>query len=571
MLLESPTSSMMDKRPWHSRYDPGVTPTVRYEELALPSFLRRTAEARPNHKALAWLNSGLNYNQLARQVARTAAALTRMGVGPGKSVAIQLPNMPQAVIAYYGALSAGARVVLTNPLYTPREIEHQWNDADCTVAIVADFIYDQKVRDIRSRLNVENFLIASIPEYLRFPLNWLAPLKLRKEDPPKIARIDWDRNVRPFRKLIQETRPIPPVEIEDLDEIAVLQYTGGTTGVSKGAMLTHRNLSVNAQQCDAWFPRAPEERPVILTALPLFHVFGMTVCMNWSVVCGGTMVLVPDPRDPRAIANNIKKHRVTIFPGVPAMYNALNNLPGIEDMDVSSVQACVSGSAPIPRDVQERFESLTGAKIAEGFGMSETSPITHCNPFLGERKQGSIGIPVTDTDARIVDVNDPSRELPLGEEGELCIRGPQVMKGYWRRPDETAKSIVDGWMLTGDLGTMDEDGFFRIVGRKKDMINVQGFKVFPDEVDEVLMGHEGVLEAATIGVPCPEKGELVKSFVVLQDKALTAEELRTYCRKELAPYKVPREVEFIDELPKSTVLKVLRRELRDMELAKRAS
>jgi len=571
MLLESRTASTMDKRPWHSRYDPGVTPTVRYEELALPAFLRRTAEVRPNHKALSWLNSGLTYNQLARQVARTAAALTQMGVGPGKSVAIQLPNMPQAVIAYFGALSAGARVVLTNPLYTQREIEHQWNDADCTVAITADFIYDQKVRDIRSRLSVENFLIASIPEYLRFPLNWLAPLKLRKEDPPKIAKVDWDKNVRPFRKLIQETRPIPPVEIQDLDEVAVLQYTGGTTGVSKGAMLTHRNLSVNAQQCDAWFPRTPDERPVILTALPLFHVVGMTVCMNWSVGGGGTMVLVPDPRDPRAIANNIKKHRVTIFPGVPAMYNALNNLPGIEDMDVSSVQACVSGSAPIPRDVQERFESLTGAKIAEGFGMSETSPITHCNPFLGERKQGSIGIPVTDTDARIVDVDDPSRELPLGEEGELCIRGPQVMKGYWRRPDETAKSIVDGWMLTGDLGTMDEDGFFRIVGRKKDMINVQGFKVFPDEVDEVLMGHEGVLEAATIGVPCPEKGELVKSFVVLQDKALTAEELRTYCRQELAPYKVPREVEFIDELPKSTVLKVLRRELRDMELEKRAS
>lgn len=308
-----------------------------------------------------------------------------------------------------------------------------------------------------------------------------------------------------------------------------------------------------------------------MTALPLFHVFGMTVCMNWSVISGGTMVLIPDPRNARGIADAIAKHKVTIFPGVPAMYNALNNLPGIESMNLSSIEGCLSGSAPIARDVQKRFESLTGAKIVEGFGMSETSPITHANPFQGQRKLGSIGVPVTDTEARIVSVDDPSKVLAVGEEGELCVRGPQIMKGYWKRPDETEKTIVDGWLLTGDLGTMDDEGYFRIVGRKKDMINISGFKVFPDEVDEVLMAYEGVLEAATIGVPDTKHGEIVKSFVVLQDKQVSIEALQAYCREELAPYKVPREIEFIDELPKSTVLKVLRRELRDMEMAKRAS
>ena len=573
MLLDTKPSSLMEKRPWHSHYDEGVAPSLAYESIALPSFLFRAAEARPDHPALVWMNMRMSYGQLARQVARAASLLARLGVTQGDSVAIQLPNMPQTVIAYYAALSLGARVVLTNPLYTPREIIHQWNDAECRVAITADFLFDQKIRDVRSELGIEHYLVASIPEYLRFPLNLLAPFKLRGQSPPKIAKVRGEKNVHPFRKRLQETRPVPPSPLTDLERIAVLQYTGGTTGVSKGAMLTHRNLSVNAQQCNAWFPRDGSEGQVILTALPLFHVFGMTTCMNWSMVCGGTMVLVSDPRDARGIAESIAKHRVTIFPGVPAMYNALNNLPGIDRIDISSVRGCLSGSAPIARDVQERFESLTGARIVEGFGMSETSPVTHANPFHGKRKLGSIGVPVMDTDARIVDVDDPSKELSAGEEGELAIRGPQVMQGYWKRPDETEKTIVDGWLLTGDLGTMDEEGYFRIVGRKKDMINISGFKVFPDEVDDVLMAHEAVLEAATIGVPDPKRGEIVKSFVVLKDptdSGTTADGLQRYCREVLAAYKVPREIEFIDELPKSTVLKVLRRELRDREIARRA-
>jgi long-chain acyl-CoA synthetase len=281
---------------------------------------------------------------------------------------------------------------------------------------------------------------------------------------------------------------------------------------------------------------------------------------------------VPDPRDARGLMKAIERHRVSVFPGVPALYNSLNNWPGIERCDLGSVKVCLSGSAPIPTEVLERFERLTGARIIEGYGMSETSPLTHANPLRGERRIGWVGLPVSDTDARIVDVEDPARVLPPGEPGELALRGPQVMSGYWQRPDETALVLRDGWLLTGDLAVTSPDGFFQIVGRKKDMINVGGLKVFPDEVDAALVAHADVLEAATIGVPQPGRGELVKSFVVRKPgRAVETEELLAFLRERLAPYKLPREVEFLAELPKSTVMKVLRRELREREVAKRGA
>jgi long-chain acyl-CoA synthetase len=315
-------------------------------------------------------------------------------------------------------------------------------------------------------------------------------------------------------------------------------------------------------------------------------VFGMTVGMNATVHHGGAMVLVPNPRDLQALVEAVVRERVTIFPGVPSMYNALVNHPGIERLDVRSVKSCFSGSAPMPPDVLQRFETLTGARIVEGFGMSETSPVTHVNPLLGLRKIGSVGIPVSDTDARVVSADegvvssdacgvsadDGQAELPQGQEGELIVRGPQVMAGYWNRPEETANALRKGWMHTGDLAVMDGDGYFRIVGRKKDMINSGGFKVYPDEVDGVLAANPAVLEAATIGVPNERRGEIVKSFVVLRPGAhASVDELKAHCRASLAPYKVPSEIEFLSELPKSTVLKVLRRELRERELAKRGT
>lgn len=560
----------MNEEIWRRSYPEGVPGELEVERACLPAYLQRCRERIPNGAAIRFLNGRMTWAEVGDEVDRLAAAFQELGVQPGTRVAIQLPNMPQAVIAYYAALSVGAVVVMTNPIYTAREIEHQWNDAGCEVAVTADYLYEQTHRAMRDKVPVEHWVLASIPEYLRFPLNLLAPFKLKRQDPPLVARVEESATVHRFRKLVRRTAPITARPELDFESLAVLQYTGGTTGVSKAAMLTHANLSVNVQQLDAWICGSNYGAESVLVCLPLFHVFGMTVAMNWGVYAGALLSLVPNPRDLPAIVKAIERDRPTLFPGVPALYNALNNFEGIRDADLSSVNYCVSGSAPIPPDVLHRFEELTGARILEGFGMSESSPVTHANPFQGERKVGSVGVPLSSTLAKIVDVDEGTTELGVGEEGELIVAGPQVMRGYWNREDETAKTLRDGWLFTGDLAKVDDDGFFTIVGRKKDMINCGGLKVFPDEVDDVLMSHEGVLEAATIGVPHERRGETVKSFVVLQPGiTLTAEDVEAFCRENLAAYKVPREIEFLDELPRSAVMKVLRRELREREISKR--
>jgi len=563
----------VSNRPWLRSYDPDVPPEITIEDVTLPDLLDRAAAEHPHRPALIFLNSRLTYAQLKDQVDRLAAALAGLGVRQGGRVAIQLPNLPQTVIAYHAVARLGAQVVLTNPLYMPREIEHQWTDAGCTVAIVMDFVFDQKIRSVRDRLPVKEYVIASIPEYLRFPLNLLAPLKLRRAKPaPMWAKVAPGPGIHFFRDLVRGTTAAPPPVSIGMDDLAVLQYTGGTTGVSKGAMLSHRNLSANVQQMHAWLPSLRKGEEVMLTALPIFHVFGMTACMNLPIRIGAAMVLVPNPRDIPGLIDVIEKHRVTIAPLTPAHFNAIGQTPGIEKRDLKSVRICVSGSAPLSVDVLERFERLTGGKICEGFGLTETSPMTHVNPIEGTRKVGTIGVPVSNTDARIVDAETGTTDVPPGEPGELLVRGPQVMVGYWNHPDETAAVLRDGWLHTGDLATMDADGFFTIVGRKKEMIDAAGYKVYPDEVDRVLMSHPAVLEAATIGVPDPKRGETVKSFVVLKPgQAATAEELIAHCRANLAAYKVPRALEFRTELPKSTILKILRRELRAQEEAKMAA
>ena len=562
----------MEPRIWHRSYDGGVPSDIEFEEIPLPRVLERTARAHGDAPAVIFLNCRLTYRQLKEDVDRFATALAGLEVTRDTRVAIQLPNLPQTVIAYYATLSLGAQAVMTNPLYVEREITHQWNDAGCAVAVVADFVFEGRIRGIRHELPVKHYIIASIPEYLRFPLNLLAPIKLRKTRPPSIAKVEPDEGIRFMKTLIRTTPPDPPKVALAMDDLALLQYTGGTTGLSKGAMLTHRNLSYNAQQVQAWFTDATPGREVCLAALPYFHVFGMTVSMNYPVLVAAAMVLLPNPRDIPRMATAIATHRVTMFPGVPAMFNAINNFPGVDTLDLSSVTSCFSGSAPLPNDVLERFERLTGSKIVEGFGLTETSPVTHTNPLKGTRKIGSIGVPVPGTDAKVVDLADGVTEAPTGTEGELIIKGPQVMKGYWNKPDATRDMIRDGWLYTGDIAIVDPDGYFFIVGRQKDMILAGGYNIYPDEVDRVLMGHPAVLEAGTIGLPDQKRGETVKSFVVLKTgHAATTEELIEYCRKELAAYKIPRQIEFRAELPKSTVLKILRRELRDEELAKLAA
>ena len=555
------------ERIWTGHYDDGVTFDLELAGKTVVEYFDEAVERWSDRPAVTLKGKTLTYGELRDQVDRFATALAGLGVGKDSRVALWMPNVPQMVIAYFATLRLGAQVVNTNPLYVEREIEHQFNDAGVSVVITLDFLWDGKLRGIMDKVDVEHVVVTSIPDYLPFPLNWLAPLKLKKTG--QYVKVPREEGVHFFKELIAEARPEPPAAEVALDDVAVLQYTGGTTGVSKGAMLTHRNLSANVQQGRALFTQAEPGREVFLACLPYFHVFGMTTSMLIPVMLGAHLVLVPNPRDIDDQVKSIRKYRVTMYPSVPALFSGIANHPKIDDIDVSSVKYCFSGSAPLPVEVLERFEALTGSKITEGFGLTETSPITHANPFDGVRKVGSVGIPIPRTDMKVVDVETGRTELGLGEKGELCIRGPQVMAGYWNRPDETAATLRDGWLYTGDLARVDEDGYTFIVGRKKDMIVASGYNVYPDEVDNVLFSHPAVLEAATIGVPDEKRGETVKSFIVLKpDADATEDEILEFCRKELAPFKVPRRIEFLPELPKSSALKILRRELRDREVAK---
>jgi long-chain acyl-CoA synthetase len=559
----------MDDRVWHGAYDAGVPAGLDYEPLTMPGFLARSVKTHPGAPALIFESRRMSYRRLGDEVARFATVLSRLGVTRGTRVAIQLPNVPQTVIAYFATLGLGAEVVMTNPLYVERELEHQWNDAGCSVAVVADYLYAGRIQAIRQALPVRQYVIASIPNYLTWPLRWFARIALARATPPLVRRVAAARDVHHMSREIRRTDPDPPEVDVDLDAVAVVQYTGGTTGVSKGAVLTHRNLSANVQQVRAWFTDVAVGREVMLGALPFFHVFGMTVAMNFPIVAASAIVLIPDPRDVRRVVTSIATHRVTLFPGVPAMFDAITSSADADRADLTSVISCFSGGAPLTHDVLTRFERLTGSRIVEGFGLTETSPVTHVNPLHGTRKVGTIGVPLPDTDARIVDPEGGQLDVPTGQPGELLVRGPQVMRGYWRQPEETARTIRDGWLYTGDIATHDEDGYFSIVGRKKEMIIAGGYNIYPDEVDAVLAAHPAVAESATIGVPDARRGETVKSFVVVRaGAAVTADELKQYCRAELAAYKIPRIIEFRDSLPKSTVQKVLRRELRAQEVAR---
>jgi long-chain acyl-CoA synthetase len=562
----------MEPRVWHRFYDDGVPASLDFEDLPLPRFLERSARDHPDAIALIFLNRRLTYRELQNHVNRFATALSALDVGSGSRVAIQLPNLPQSVVAFYAVLSLGATAVMTNPLYVEREIEHQWNDAGCEVAITTDFLFARRLSPIRDRLRVKHYVIASIPDYLRFPLNLLASWRLRRANPPLVASVSTGPGVHFMRHLLKATAPHPPRVRIAMDDLAALQYTGGTTGVTKGAMLTHRNLSANVQQVAAWFAKSKPGSEVMLGCLPFFHVFGLTVAMNFAIKAAAAIVLMPDPRDIPRMVSNIAKHRVTLFPGVPTMFNAIVNASANTRLDLTSVTSCFSGAAPLPPQVLERFEALTDSKIVEGYGLTEASPVTHVNPLNGLRKIGSIGIPCPSTDMKIVSLDDGATEVPPGKQGELLVAGPQVMSGYWKAPDASAAVLTDdGWLRTGDVATVDEDGYCFIVGRKKDMIIAGGYNIYPDEVDSVLMAHPAVHEAATIGVPDSTRGETVKSFVVLREgHAATADDLIEHCRRELAAYKRPRSIEFIDELPKSSALKILRRELRDREVAAQA-
>jgi long-chain acyl-CoA synthetase len=559
---------MIDMEPiWIEHYEAGVPPRLDLEQKTVVDYLDASAAKWGSRPALTLKGKDLTYAQLKDQVDRFATALAGLGVTRNSRVALWLPTLPQTVIAYYATLRLGAQVVNTNPLYVERELEHQFSDAGVSVVITLDYLWWTRLRKILGKTGVRHVIVTSLADYLPFPMKLAAPRKLKKTG--QYVKVPREENVHFFKELVASHPPSPPAVDLSLEHVALLQYTGGTTGVSKAAMLTHRNLSANAQQCRAWFPIAEPGGEVVLVCLPLFHVFGMTVSMLWPISIGARLVLMPNPRNIKDLVQSIPRYHVTLLSALPALFVAINGRPGIDRVDVSSIKACFSGSAPLPAEVLWRFEELTGGKITEAYGLTETSPVTHANPLNGVRKIGSVGVPVPETDMKIVDVETGRTELPVGEEGELCIRGPQVMAGYWNRPDETANTLRDGWVYTGDLARVDEQGYTYIVGRKKDMIVASGYNIYPDEVDGVLFTHPAVLDAATIGVPDPRRGEAVKSFIVLEPGgSATKDEIIRHCREQLAAYKVPRSVEFIPELPKNAMMKTLRRELRDRELAR---
>jgi len=564
-------AELLASRPWIRHYEEGVPVTLELPERPLTYLLDNAASRYPGHTALYYFGTRITYARLSNLANRFAIGLQRLGVQKGDRVAISLPNIPQYPIAFFGALRAGAVVVPTNPMYTSHELRHQLKDSGAKVLVALDMFYP-RVREIRHETALEHIIVTSPADYLPTLLRTLYPLSQRKQKPEKPLtdkEIQDDPGLHVMRTILAEqTRggvelfnlPVPARS----SDLAVLQYTGGTTGQAKGAMLTHGNLLANAYQTRYWTPKAQEGTEVTLCAAPFFHSYGLTVGMNLSLLIGATMVLVPQFKA-RQIVDVIRRTHPTLFPGIPTMYIAIMREVGKHTDYLQSIKFCISGAAPLPAQVQHDFEEMSGAKVVEGYGLSEASPVTHCNPLTEACRNGSIGLPLPGIDARIMDVTS-HQFLPVGEVGEIVVRGPNIMQGYWNREGETRDIFVDGWMRTGDIGKMDEDGYFYVVDRAKDLILASGFNVYPREIEEVLFRHPRVAEAAVIGIPDEYRGETVAAFVVLKDGNKPSEEIRqeiiAFCKQELTNYKVPKVIEFREQLPKSMVGKVLRRELR---------
>lgn len=559
----------MTEKVWLKHYPNYIRANLDYEEIPLQQFLTNAARNTPEKIAIHFMGKDIKYKELHESALKFAQYLQQLGIEKGDRIALMLPNTPQTVISYYGALYAGATVVMTNPLYTEREIEYQLKDSGAKVIVSLDILYP-RIMKVFKNTALENVIITSIKDYLPFPKNLLYPYVQKKEQGVQV-HVAHSGVSHQFMEILKTSQAIEPtIDFNFEEDLALLQYTGGTTGFPKGVMLTHKNLIANTRMCAEWLtePNAQSEPPVILGILPIFHVYGMTTVLLYTVMQGGKMVLLPK-FNAEMILKTIQKQRPTLFPGAPTIYIGLINHPQIKKYDLSSIKACISGSAPLPAEVQEQFEELTGGKLVEGYGLTESSPVTHANLlFENIRQKNSIGIPWPNTDAMIVD-GSIERPRANGEIGELVVKGPQVMKGYWNRPEENAMTLEDGWLKTGDLGYMDDDGFFYVVDRKKDVIIAGGYNIYPREVEEVLYEHPDVVECVTAGVPDPYRGETVKAYIVLREGATTTEaDLNKFCRENLAAYKVPRIYEFRAELPKTAVGKILRRALIDEEKEK---
>jgi len=556
----------MEERVWHKAYAQGVPASLDYEEIALPQALDRTADTYPDVTALILMGKKISYRELHQLVDRFSASLARLGVSAGDRVAMVLPNIPQMVIATYGVWKAGGVVVMNNPLYTERELAHQLNDSETSIVVCLDLLVPRML-SLKKQTGVNTIISCHIRDYLPFPLKQLFPF-VKKELHRKAQ--PGDQEVLEFLDLVKEPGRSPRTTAA-FDDLAALLYTGGTTGVSKGVMLTHANLSVNVQQFKALLFDMKEGNENVIGSLPFFHSAGFTAAMNTCIYRGFTDILIPKP-DVGILIEALKKYKPAIFGGVPTMYVGLLNHPKLPPKEsLSFIKGSVSGAAPLAVETIKEWETRVGAQIIEVFGMTEMSPVSHANPWRGVCKPGSVGVPFPDTDCRIVDVETGEKEMPQGESGEIVLKGPQQMKGYYKKPDETADAVKDGWFYTGDIGYMDEEGYLFVVDRKKDMIIASGFNVYPRDIDEVLYENPKVQEACAIGVADPYRGETVKVFIVVKPgETLAEEEVIDYCRGKLAPYKVPKMVEFMDDLPKSAIGKVLRRKLREMEMARRS-
>ncbi len=558
----------MTDKPWLKSYDKGVPASIApYPNQPYHAFLEEMAAKYPDRACTVFKGRVVTFREMNALTDRMAAALAGLGVRKGDRVGIFIPNTPQFVIAYFGILKAGGVVVATNPLYTPREIEHQLKDSGIELMVVMSNFYN-RINEVRAKTKLKQLIVTNIKEQLPPVLALLFTLAKEKKDGHRVELMAGDVWMKDLLAKYQPTDR-PRVDVTG-DDIAMFQYSGGTTGLSKGAIAAHRNLVANVLQMRAWFHNAVEADERTLMAIPLFHVYGMVAGMGLGINLGSTLIMVPNPRDLKDVLENIDKFKPTQFPGVPALYNAINNHPDVKagKYDLSSVKACISGSAPLMLETKQAFEKLSGGKLFEGFGLSEAPTATHCNPLTGKNIAGSIGLPLPDVEVKIVSLEDGVAEVPAGESGELIIRGPQVFKGYWNMPTETTNTLRDRgdgggpWLYTGDIARMDAEGYFYIVDRKKELIKPGGFQVWPREVEEVIMTHPKVLEVGVAGIPDANSGEAVKAWVVVKPgETLTEDELRAHCKTQLTGYKVPKQIEFRDALPRTTVGKVLRREL----------
>ncbi len=552
---------------WLRHYDPGVPPTLEYPRVPLFRLLEQSADRFPDRVATSFFGATLTYRELDGLANRFAHALRDLGIGKGDRVGLLLPNCPQFAICYYGALKAGATIVATNPLYVEREVENQFNDAGIKLAVVFSRRYPL-VNAIRGRTPaLQKVVITNIKDYFPALLRLLYTIAKEKKEGDRQTPREGDLDLVSMLQFAPDVRPVVDISPDDL---ALLQYTGGTTGIPKAAMATHFNLVADTLQLKAWLGITDHQAARFLGVIPFFHVYGMVACMNIALATGSTLYLHPK-FDIKDVLKTIQNDKIDYFPGVPTMYVAVNNSPLTPHYNLRAIKACVSGAAPLPLEVRRKFEDLTGGKLLEGYGLSEAPTATHANPLHGVNKEGSIGLPFPDVNCRIVDVADGVTEVPIGQAGELCIKAPEVMQGYWNRPKETEIALRDGWLHTGDIAKVDEDGYFYIVDRKKDMIISGGYNVYPRDVEEVLFMHPKVKEAAVAGVPDVKWGETVSAFVVLKEgETATANEIREFCRERLAAYKVPAAIEFRDALPKTLVGKVLRRVLTE-EARKKAN